>query len=114
MNYVEILKDMQATGCKYNEALPQEMKAFGKMHDEALKDAQLDPKTKEFIALGISIAIKCDPCIVAHTASLIELGATRKEIVETLGVALFMGGGPATAYGAKALECYDQLSEALK
>lgn len=84
------------------------MKGFMNLHNTALEKGTLDPKTKELIALGISVCIKCEPCIVAHTKSLIDLGATREEIDETIAVTLFMGGGPATAYGGKALEAYDQ------
>jgi alkylhydroperoxidase/carboxymuconolactone decarboxylase family protein YurZ len=42
---------------------------------------------------------------------MIKLRATRKEIEETIAVALFMGGGPATVYGGKALEAFDELAE---
>ena len=38
----------------------------------------------------------------------IKLGATRDEIVETINVAIMMGGGPSTVYGGKALACADQ------
>ncbi len=38
----------------------------------------------------------------------IDAGATREEIAETVGVAILMGGGPGTVYGAMALEVMDQ------
>lgn len=44
---------------------------------------------------------------MSHTMRLIELGATREEIADVIGVAIAMGGGPATAYGAKVLTMYD-------
>ncbi|NMA94404.1 MAG: carboxymuconolactone decarboxylase family protein [Clostridiales bacterium] len=109
-NYKELLKETNATMGKVGGALPNEMAGFMKLHDAALEDKALDPKAKELIALGISIAIKCEPCIVSHMTALIELGATREEIAETVGVAIFMGGGPSIAYGGKALEAFDQLS----
>lgn len=94
--------------------IPKEMKSFMKLHDVALEPAALDTKTKEMIALGISIAIKCDGCILSHVKTLHELGTTREEIGEVLKVALFMGGGPATAYGAKALAVYDEIAKQTK
>lgn len=112
-DYYELKKQLEHNNAKLGEALPAELKGFMDLHNAALTDGALDPKTKELIALGISICIKCEPCITAHTASLIKLGVSRKEIEETIGVALFMGGGPATAYGGKTLEAYDQLSEKL-
>lgn len=35
-------------------------------------------------------------------------GATREEIAETVGVAVLMGGGPATVYGSLAMRAVDQ------
>lgn len=110
-DYIEFKKNLDQNNGKLAKALPNEMQGFMGMHNAALEDGELDPKTKELIALGISIAIRCEPCIVAHSKSLIELGVTRKEVEETIAVTLFMGGGPSTAYGGKALEAFDQLSE---
>ena len=46
-----------------------------------------------------------------HTEAAIKYGATRDEIVETIGVAVYMGGGPSYVYGAQVLEAFDQLAE---
>ena len=62
------------------------------------------------MALGIAVAIRCEPCIMFHTQALVNAGATREEVAEVLSMCLQMGGGPALMYSAKALECYDQLS----
>jgi len=61
-----------------------------------------------FFALGIGIAARCDGCIAYHVHDALRAGATRKEIVETIGVAIMMGGGPATMYGAQAFEALEQ------
>lgn len=111
MSYKKYLADLSKMSREYGKALTKEMAAFKAMHDDALVPGVLDTKTKELIALGISVNIRCEPCIVSHVYSLVELGATREEIIETLGVSLFMGGGPATAYGAKALAVYDELTK---
>lgn len=77
-------------------------KAFLSVHDAAIK-------TKALEALAIAITIRCEGCIVQHVQGAIKLGATRDEIVETINVAIMMGGGPSTVYGGKALACADQL-----
>lgn len=110
-DYKEFRKNLNKNNAKLGKALPDAMKGFGAMHQAALEDGALDPKTKELVALGISIAIRCEPCIVSHITALIRLGATREEIEETVAVNLFMGGGPSTAYGGTALDVFDQLSE---
>lgn len=89
-------------------------KAFLNLHSEAVKDGVLDSKTKALQALGIAIALRCEGCIVQHTKGAIKLGATRDEIIETINVAIMMGGGPATVYGGKALACADQYLEKQK
>ncbi len=78
------------------------------MTQAALKDGALDKKTKEFIALGIGIATRCDGCIGCHTEALVKLGATRQEFHEVLGMAIDMGGGPRLMYAAHAMGAWEQ------
>lgn len=91
---------------------PEVMKAFSAMAQAATKPGALDAKTKELIALGISVAIRCDGCIAFHTKSALGHGASRDEIMETMGMALYMGAGPSLMYAAQAVEAYDQFSAA--
>lgn len=87
---------------------PDVMKAFGDLGRAATADGALDKKTKELIALALSVAVRCDPCIGFHTQTLVKLGATRQEVDETLGVAVYMGGGPSLMYAADATLAYDE------
>ncbi len=110
-DYKDFLKETNLTMGKVGKALPEAMRGFVQLHDKALEDKVLDMKTKELIAMGISIAVRCEPCIISHMTALIELGVTREELAEVVGVAVFMGGGPSIAYGGKALEAFDQLTK---
>ena len=67
-------------------------------------------KQKELVALGIAVAIRCEPCILFHTEALVRMGTTREEIAETLAVCVEMGGGPGVMYGTKALAAYDEMA----
>ena len=87
---------------------PPVMDAFRNLNKGAIADGALSMKQKEFIALAIGVAQRCDGCIGFHVKKLIELGATRQEIVEVLGVNVYMGGGPALMYVAEALHAYDE------
>jgi AhpD family alkylhydroperoxidase len=60
----------------------------------------------------LSVAARCDPCIGFHTQTLVKLGATRKEIDETLAVTTYMGGGPSLMYAASAVAAFDEFSQA--
>ncbi|MBJ6372268.1 carboxymuconolactone decarboxylase family protein [Sedimentitalea arenosa] len=95
-----------------NGAIPDTARAFGGLGKAVKQEGALDYKTKEFVALGISVADRCEPCISLHIEALIKLGATREEVAEVLGMCIQMGGGPAMMYAAKALECFDELSAA--
>ena len=91
--------------------MPDTAKAFTQMGGAAKKSGALSEKTKEFMALGIAIATRCDSCIGFHVKSLIRLGITREELCEALAMATYMGGGPSYAYSAKALKAFDTFSK---
>ncbi|QIL46990.1 carboxymuconolactone decarboxylase family protein [Vagococcus coleopterorum] len=84
---------------------------FTTLHGAAVKDQALDKKQKEFIALGIAIAVRCEGCILAHVKTCLSLGVTMEEIASVVDVAVLMGGGPSTVYGGKALEIAKYLME---
>jgi AhpD family alkylhydroperoxidase len=96
---------------KLGEKIPGAMEGFAKLHKESTKNGVLDSKTKELIALGIGITVRCDGCIAFHIHDALEAGATPEEISETISVAVLMGGGPAVAYGCEALEALEQFQE---
>jgi len=93
---------------KYGKEAPKTMEAFAALHEQGSKDSAISSKTKELIALGIGIAVRCEGCIAFHVHDALQAGATKKEIVDTIGVAILMGGGPAVMYGTKALEALEQ------
>ncbi len=90
---------------------PETLKAFNQMGAVAKKSGALDEKTKELIALGIAVSTRCDSCIGFHVKSLVRLKTTRAELCEALQMIAYMGGGPSIAYGAKALEAYDEFTQ---
>lgn len=91
-----------------NEGLPEPMKAFGALHRAAVADGALPAATKELIALAIGIAMRCDGCIALHTHDALRAGATREQVGEAIGVALLMGGGPASTYATNAWRALEQ------
>jgi AhpD family alkylhydroperoxidase len=73
---------------------PEVMRSFSGIAQAALKANTLDTKTKELIALGISVPTRCDECIGFHAKAAVEKGATREEALETLGMAIYMARVP--------------------
>jgi AhpD family alkylhydroperoxidase len=89
---------------------PEVMKGFSALAQAALKADALDARTKELIALAIAIATRCDGCIAFHAEAAMTQGATRAQVLETMGMAVYMGAGPSVIYAAQALEAFDQFS----
>ena len=89
---------------------PETMKAFSGLARAALEAKALDGKTKELLALGIAVAIRCDGCIAFHAQAAVKQGATRDEVMETMGMAIYMGAGPSVMYAAQAVEAFDQFA----
>ena len=107
-NYPEHHQELQGFMKQFARANPTVMKAFGQLHKAGSEEAVLSTKTKELIALGIAVAVRCDGCIAFHIADALKAGASEKEITEALGVAVLMGGGPAAIYSAQAFEALHQ------
>lgn len=112
--YPDITKCISANIKTLREDISDTMQGFSAMAQAATKEGILDKKTKELIALAIVVSTRCDGCIGFHTEALVKLGATRKEIEETLGMAVYMGGGPSLMYAADAMLAYEQFLEVYK
>lgn len=106
--YPEYLDHLRGRTVTRRHELPGVMNGFAEMYRQAFAAGALDTKTKELIALGIAIHAHCDGCIAAHVHGAHRAGATRQEIIEAIGVAVLMGGGPASMSGAEALEALEQ------
>jgi AhpD family alkylhydroperoxidase len=89
---------------------PEVMKGFSAIAQAALKADALDTRTKELIALAIAVATRCDGCIGFHAEAAVKHGASREQVMETMGMAIYMGAGPSVMYAAQAIEAYDQFA----
>lgn len=111
--YRDLTQSISAGLSTLRTGTPEVMKSFSDLGRSATADGVLDAKTKELIALALSVAARCDPCIGFHAKSLVKLGATRQEIDETLGVTTYMGGGPSLMYATNDVAAFDEFSKAI-
>ncbi|WP_296658302.1 carboxymuconolactone decarboxylase family protein [Paraburkholderia sp.] len=88
---------------------PDVMNGLAMISGAAEKGNKLEPKVHELIALAVAVTTRCDGCIATHTQKAAELGATREEIAEALGVAIALNAGPALVYSARVLDTYASL-----
>jgi AhpD family alkylhydroperoxidase len=107
-DYAAYRKHLDENLTGFGKEMPGPMTGFARLHKKAVEDGALSNKTKELMVLAISVVVRCEGCIAYHAHDAIQAGATRQELLETLGVALFMGGGPASIYIAHALDAIDQ------
>ena len=109
-NWPEFTKEIVGHMRTLRGGTPDVMKAFSGLAQAALAPKALDSKTKELIALGISVAIRCDDCIGFHVEASLKQGASREEVMEALGMAIYMGAGPAVMYATHAIDAFEQFS----
>ena len=105
-----LTQGVSASLASLRTSTPDVMKSFGELGRAATANGVLDRKTKELIALALSVAARCDPCIGFHMQTLVKLGVTRQEVDEVLGVATYMGGGPSLMYAANAINAFEEFS----
>ena len=107
-NWPEMAEQLSGALKEVRGGAPEVMKAFGAMARAALQPQALDTKTKELIALAIAVAVRCDACIAFHADAALRQGATREQVLEAMGMAIYMGAGPSVMYAAQAMEAFDQ------
>lgn len=113
-DYPALRNELQSQMVKLGRELAGPMSGFGSLHRAATAKGALDTKAKELIALGIAVAVRCESCIAFHVHDALAAGASRAEVLDTLGVAVMMGGGPAAMYACDALSALDQFQSAQK
>ena len=107
-NYVHEHQHLEERLAQLGRELPGPMSGFARLHKKAVEDGALAMKVKEMMALAIGIVVGCDGCIAYHVHDAVKAGATRQELLETIGVGLLMGGGPGSIYASHALDAIEQ------
>lgn len=92
---------------------PETAKGFAALSQGAMADGVLSKKEREYVALAIAVAERCEPCIALHVEALVKLGASRAEVGAVLAMCVQMGGGPGLMYAAHALAAWDEMAPIL-
>jgi AhpD family alkylhydroperoxidase len=82
--------------------------AFLRMEEAAFADGALPTMTKELIAVGISVRIDCESCMQWHIEQAARAGASMRQVLEAVEVAIEMGGGPTTVSARFALDVIER------
>ena len=111
-DWPKIAGDLTGAIAQLRSGIPEVMKAFAQMDAAVSRNDALDVKTKELIALALGVAARCDGCLAFHARAALKYGASRPEVLEAVGMAVYMGGGPSVIYAAQAVEAFDQFAAA--
>jgi AhpD family alkylhydroperoxidase len=107
-HYHDMLKAIGEPTKELRQHIGPVYEGFAGMHRGAFADGALSSAYKELIATAIGIAEQCDGCIASHARGAARKGATDEEFAEMVGVTILMGGGPATIYGPRAWEAFQE------
>jgi AhpD family alkylhydroperoxidase len=108
IDYPQYYEKLQKLSTKLAREVRGPISGFTQLRVASTSEGTLSQKVKQLMALAIAVTVRCDGCIAYHVHDAIRAGATRQEIMETIGIAILMGGGPAMVYGCEALEALDQ------
>ncbi len=109
-NWSETIAALNAQLKSLRTSSAEVTRTFSECAKATLKSGALNTKTKELMALAISIAVRCDDCIAFHAKAAVQQGATREEIQETLQLAIYMGAGPSVMYASHALSAFEEFA----
>ena len=82
---------------------------FFALDNKAYLDGALPAKTKELMGLVGSMVLRCNDCIFYHIDRSIQEGASRDELMESMNIALVIGGSIVIPHLRYAFEVMDDL-----
>ncbi|WP_010520097.1 carboxymuconolactone decarboxylase family protein [Croceivirga radicis] len=85
------------------------IKRIFNLDTNAFMAGALDVKTKELLGLVASAVLRCDDCVKYHLESSKEHGASKEEVMETLGIATLIGGTIVIPHLRRAYEYWEEL-----
>lgn len=117
-NGVPVSKDWSETPFAKRVAagFPEAFAAFVNFEKTVFQPRALDLKTKELIAVAVTLTTQCESCINLHTRKARLAGATEAEITEALFVAMELRAGAAFGHfraATTALDAYASEEAAL-
>jgi len=77
---------------------------FQEFRSVIMDEGALSSKEKMLIALGCTVALKCESCIKTHMKEALKNGIKKKEILEAALVAGLICGGSGFAFASMVLE----------
>lgn len=97
----------------FKEKLPHIAEHYHTFTGACFTEGSLDPKTKHLLALGMSLAIQDEYCMIYHVHEALQLGGTPGEILEVVGVSAALSGGASMSQGVTLVQqCLEEFGHA--
>jgi len=111
MDVTEKLNEVNRVIKEFSKSQPASGSAFMSLLNATNSDeGKIPKKYKELSLIAIAVTVKCEWCISYHVNNALKEGATRDEIIESVGLAVLMGGAPSLMYLNPVLDAIDKLS----
>ena len=112
----QTLEEFNAYRKRMNERLLEEdqkiLKRVFNLDTNAYLEGHLPVKTKELLGLGNSLVLRCDDCVKYHLQTCFDLGISKEEVIEAMSISLVIGGTIVIPHLRRAVEFWDELSQA--
>ena len=109
-HYHDVAADLREPTRDLRRAIPDTWAGFATLHQSAMAEGALPTRIKELMALVVGVIEHCDGCVAYHARGAAAAGASEGEVAEALGVALLMGGGPASVWAPRAFAAYREFA----
>jgi AhpD family alkylhydroperoxidase len=108
---VELDKNRRKNLGKLMKAMPTMGKQLAEQIDEVFKEGALDSKTKRLMGMALALGVGCRNCVLGQATAALDLGATKEEILETIGVVVSLRGTTGVAESLRVIQLLDELEK---
>ena len=90
----QIISRRKVNAERLENVAPNLFNGFNEMMKYYYKPGSLSRREKELMALTVSVAVRCVPCMASHLTNAIAAGGTREQALEAAAIGVEFGGGP--------------------
>lgn len=87
------------------------IKRIFNLDTNAFAEGALDVATKELLGLVASMVLRCDDCVKYHLEACYKNNISKEKVVETLSIAMLIGGTIVIPHLRRAYEYWDALEQ---
>ena len=110
-NQLDLEQERLAMRSALAEAMPEMMATVTNGVEEAYKDGALSSKVKRMMAMAIALGAGCNNCILGQTQYALQEGATKEEILETIGVVVSIRGTTGVGESLRVVKLLQELGK---